>query len=426
MAAMFCRSAISTTRFIASSVIRQGASLHVAGTSGILGQQVHQINMPPRKVKVSSNVTVSTANQDGDVDTSRTIKRKRSAQKNYNESDGEDEDVTNEALIRKTAKHGANSKKPELSSSEDEDEPKVVSKAKKNRPSTTSSKKSKPEKATTNTGKQNSEGSEENVAIANYAKKGSLKIASWNINGIRAWLPKGGLDYISKEVPDVLCVQETKCSDDNLPNEIQSVNGYKSYFLAGDKKGYSGVGILTKIEPLKVTYGIRVAKHDLEGRVITMEFDDFFLVNVYVPNAGRGLIRLEYRMQWDKDFRAYLCKLKEQKAVILTGDLNVAHQEIDLANPKSNKRNAGFTQEERDGLTALLDQGFVDTFRRLYPDRAKAYTFWTYMMNARAKNVGWRLDYFIVSEQFIDRIIDNEIRDKVMGSDHCPIVLHIK
>uniref|UniRef100_A0A6M2CTQ2 DNA-(apurinic or apyrimidinic site) endonuclease n=1 Tax=Rhipicephalus microplus TaxID=6941 RepID=A0A6M2CTQ2_RHIMP len=254
-------------------------------------------------------------------------------------------------------------------------------------------------------------------------KPWNLKLCSWNVNGVRAWLGKEGLEYLKKEQPDVFAIQETKCSDSKLPPEIKNVEGYNAYFLAGDQEGYSGVGLLTKIKPLDVKYGIGVDKHDKEGRVITAEYEKFYLVAVYVPNAGKKLVRLDYRMEWDQDFRAYLKELETKKPVVLCGDMNVAHQEIDLANPKTNKKNAGFTQEERDGFTTLLDAGFVDSFRHLYPDKKGAYTFWTYMMNARAKNVGWRLDYFILSNALERNISDSLIHSEVMGSDHCPVVL---
>ncbi|XP_022703049.1 uncharacterized protein LOC111268356 [Varroa jacobsoni] len=420
---MLCRALIASVR-LASSVLQPKAPLHIVSLSGFLVQASYKISMPPKKVKASSAVGSSTADQVDKVGVDQRTRGKRVAQKqSYKESDNKNESNSNEKPAPKTSKR----KKKSDSSSEDVEQPKPKRSFKKSSPSTDGSK----QKLTTNkqvvkTKDLNNAGDDESNAAVNYDKKGSLKIVSWNINGVRAWLPKGGLEYLNREAPDVFCIQETKCSDNKLPKELESIRGYKSYFLAGDKEGYSGVGILSKIEPLKVSYGIGVNEHDAEGRVITMEFEDFFLINAYVPNAGRGLVRLDYRMKWDKDFRMYLCNLKKKKHVILTGDLNVAHQEIDLANPKTNKRNAGFTQEERDGLTALLEQGFVDTFRKLYPNRTKAYTFWSYMMNARAKNIGWRLDYFIVSEQFVSKVIDNEIRDKVMGSDHCPIVLHIK
>ncbi|GFQ96160.1 DNA-(apurinic or apyrimidinic site) lyase [Trichonephila clavata] len=264
----------------------------------------------------------------------------------------------------------------------------------------------------------------ENESKTADGKAWNLKMASWNINGIRAWLEKNGMSYLHHENPDILCLQETKCSDDKLPPEV-NVEGYHSYWLSGDKDGYSGVGLLSKEKPLSVQYGIGIEKHDNEGRVITAEYDQFYLVATYVPNAGRGLVRLEYRQEWDEDLRTYLKKLDEKKPVVLCGDLNVAHEEIDLANPKTNKKNAGFTKEEREGFSSLLSEGFMDTFRHLYPDEKGAYTFWTYMMNARAKNVGWRLDYFVVSKRFVNNICDSVIRKDVYGSDHCPICLFL-
>uniref|UniRef100_V5IDJ2 DNA-(apurinic or apyrimidinic site) endonuclease n=2 Tax=Ixodes ricinus TaxID=34613 RepID=V5IDJ2_IXORI len=258
---------------------------------------------------------------------------------------------------------------------------------------------------------------------AHDQKPWNLKICSWNVNGVRAWLGKEGLSFLEKENPDVFAIQETKCSDAKLPKEVKDVEGYHSYFLAGDQEGYSGVGLLSKIKPLDVKYGIGKEEHDKEGRVITAEFDKFYLVATYVPNAGKKLVRLNYRMDWDKDFRAYLKELETKKPVVLCGDLNVAHQEIDIANPKGNKRNAGFTQEERDGFTTLLNSGFLDSFRHLYPKKEKAYTFWTYMMNARAKDVGWRLDYFVLSKSLEKNLSNSIILKDVMGSDHCPITL---
>ncbi|GIY32063.1 DNA-(apurinic or apyrimidinic site) endonuclease [Caerostris darwini] len=282
----------------------------------------------------------------------------------------------------------------------------------------------------------------DNECQSTDGKPWNLKLASWNVNGIRAWLEKNGMLYVHHEKPDILCLQETKCSDDELPAEA-NIEGYHCYWLAGDQDGYSGVGLLSKEKPISVQYGIgktpfcgecknaanynmiNVVKHDIEGRVITAEYKKFYLVATYVPNAGRGLVRLDYRQEWDEHFRAYVKKLDEKKPVVLCGDLNVAHEEIDLANPKTNKKNAGFTKEEREGFSTLLSEGFVDTFRHLYPDSKGAYTFWTYMMNARAKNVGWRLDYFIVSKRFMESVCDSVIRKDVYGSDHCPITLFL-
>ncbi|XP_055683954.1 exodeoxyribonuclease [Lutzomyia longipalpis] len=246
-----------------------------------------------------------------------------------------------------------------------------------------------------------------------------LKVASWNVSGMRAWIGKGGMEYIEHEKPDIFCLQEIKCKNDDMPPEAR-VKGYHPYWLC--HSGYAGVAVYSKTMPMNVTYGIGDAELDEEGRAITAEFEKFYLVCVYVPNAGRGLVTLPKRLRFDEKFQAFVSRLDQNKPVIICGDMNVAHQEIDLANPKTNKKNAGFTQEERDSLTKLFCLGFVDTFRHLYPKQAKAYTFWTYMMNARAKNVGWRLDYFIVSERLAPAIVDSIMRSPVMGSDHCPIV----
>ncbi|XP_005101256.1 DNA-(apurinic or apyrimidinic site) endonuclease [Aplysia californica] len=256
-------------------------------------------------------------------------------------------------------------------------------------------------------------------------KESNFKIASWNINGVRAWLDKEGLSYLNAEQPDVLCVQELKCDVSKIPAAAE-VDGYSTHWLSGDTEGYSGVGMYFKKKPIKITDGIGISKHDKEGRVITAEFEKFFLVNTYIPNSGRGLVRLKYRSEeWDKDFRNYIKSLDAKKPVVWCGDLNVSHQEIDIKNAKGNKKNAGFTQEERDGFTEMLNEGFIDSFRHLYPEEEGAYTFWTYFMNARAKNVGWRLDYFVLSERFKEQMCDSVIRSKVLGSDHCPIVLHL-
>jgi AP endonuclease-1 len=262
------------------------------------------------------------------------------------------------------------------------------------------------------------------VATTGSGKTWNMKFSSWNVNGIRAWVEKNGHSFITAEDPDIFCLQETKCSSDSLPGSIKKFPGYKKYWLSGDKDGYSGTALFSKQEPVKVTYGIEVEKHDKEGRVITAEYDKFYFVAAYVPNAGRGLPRLDYRTQeWDVDFRNYLMKLDKVKPVILCGDLNVAHREIDLANPKTNTRTAGFTKEEREQFSELLKCGFIDSFRHLYPDVTGAYTYWTYMSNARAKNVGWRLDYFVISERLKDALCDCVIRKDVHGSDHCPITL---
>lgn len=250
-----------------------------------------------------------------------------------------------------------------------------------------------------------------------------MKLISWNVNGLRACMQKGFMDFFQKENADIFCLQETKLQQGQLELELP---GYHQYWNYAEKKGYSGTAMFTKEEPLKVTYGIGVAEHDHEGRVITAEFADFFVVTVYVPNSQRELTRLSYRMEWEKSFLQYLKKLEETKPVIYCGDLNVAHQEIDLKNPKTNHHNAGFTDEERECFGRVLENGFVDTFRTLYPDKKDAYSWWSYMGQARAKNVGWRIDYFVISEALKGRLAEAKIHSVVMGSDHCPVEADIK
>ncbi|XP_074145242.1 DNA repair nuclease/redox regulator APEX1 [Sminthopsis crassicaudata] len=257
-------------------------------------------------------------------------------------------------------------------------------------------------------------------------KTSTLKICSWNVDGLRAWIKKKGLDWVKEEAPDILCLQETKCSESKLPSELQDLPGLTHQYWSSptDKEGYSGVGLLSRQRPLNVTFGIGEEEHDQEGRVIVAEFEAFVLVTAYVPNAGRGLVRLEYRQRWDEAFRKFLKGLNAKKPLVLCGDLNVAHEEIDLRNPKGNKKNAGFTPQEREGFGELLQAvPLTDSFRHLYPEAAYAYTFWTYMMNARAKNVGWRLDYFLLSQSLLPSLCDSKIRSKALGSDHCPITL---
>ncbi|XP_076251401.1 recombination repair protein 1 isoform X2 [Rhynchophorus ferrugineus] len=253
----------------------------------------------------------------------------------------------------------------------------------------------------------------------------NFKITSWNVDGIRAWLKKGGLNIIEHDNPDILCLQETKCSEEKLPEEVTDLEGYHQYWCSSDKEGYAGVGVYTKEEPISVVKGIGDKEQDNEGRCLTLEYDKFYLVNVYVPNAGRGLVTLPKRLNFNESFKAYIKKLDKKKPVIVCGDMNVAHNEIDLKNPKTNKKNAGFTQEERDGMTDFLSDGYIDSLRELYPDQEEIYTFWSYMSNARAKNIGWRLDYFIYSERIKDLICDSVVRSEVYGSDHCPISLFI-
>ena len=250
-----------------------------------------------------------------------------------------------------------------------------------------------------------------------------MKLISWNVNGIRACVQKGFLDFFKEIDADIFCIQESKMQEGQLELELE---GYHQYWNYAEKKGYSGTAIFTKQEPLSVQYGIGIEEHDHEGRVITLEFEDFYMVTVYTPNSQDELKRLDYRMQWETDFLAYLKKLEEKKGVIFCGDLNVAHQEIDLKNPKTNRRSAGFTDEERGKFSEVLTAGFVDTFRHFYPELEGAYSWWSYRMNARARNAGWRIDYFCVSECLKDRLEDAKILTDVMGSDHCPIQLDLK
>ena len=250
-----------------------------------------------------------------------------------------------------------------------------------------------------------------------------MKLVSWNVNGIRACLNKGFDNFFKEVDADVFCIQETKCQEGQVELEY---DGYESFWNSAEKKGYSGTAIFTKMKPLSVKYGIGIEEHDKEGRVITLEFDKFYMVDIYTPNSKRELERLDYRQIWEDEIRKYLLKLNETKPVIMCGDLNVAHKEIDLKNPKTNTHNAGFTIEERNKMTELLDAGFVDTFRYLYPDKTDCYSWWSYMRKAREKNVGWRIDYFIVSESIKDKIKEASIYSEVMGSDHCPVGLEIE
>ena len=253
----------------------------------------------------------------------------------------------------------------------------------------------------------------------------SIKLASWNVNGIRSVLNKGALQsYLEESNPDIICLQETKAQEDQVDFDFSEL-GYYEYWNSAVRKGYSGTAIFTKIKPLSVTYGIGIEDHDQEGRVITLEFADYYLVTVYTPNAKRDLTRLDYRQLWEDDFLAYLNTLNAIKPIVFCGDLNVAHQEIDLANPKTNTKNAGFTIEERTKFSQIIEAGYVDVFRYRNPEVTGAYTWWSYMNKARQRNVGWRIDYFVVSPNIIDRIHDVKIRPEGMGSDHCPIELEI-
>ena len=250
-----------------------------------------------------------------------------------------------------------------------------------------------------------------------------MKLISWNVNGIRACITKGFKDFFNKIDADIFCVQETKCQEGQVELEFE---GYTSYWNSAEKRGYSGTAIFTKKKPINVKYGIGIEEHDKEGRVITLEFENFYMVDIYTPNSKRELERLEYRMVWENEIRNYLLNLNKTKPVIMCGDLNVAHKEIDQKKKKTNRRNAGFTDEEREKMTELLSAGFIDTFRYLYPDKENAYSWWSYMGRAREKNVGWRIDYFIVSKDIKDRIQEAAIHSEVYGSDHCPVELEIK
>ncbi len=250
-----------------------------------------------------------------------------------------------------------------------------------------------------------------------------MKLISWNVNGIRACVQKGFLDFFKEIDADVFCIQESKLQEGQIDLQLE---GYHQYWNYAEKKGYSGTAIFTKQEPISVSYGINIEEHDKEGRVITLEFEDFYMITCYTPNSQQELARLEYRMKWEDDFRIYIIELDRVKPVILCGDLNVAHKEIDLKNPKSNTKNAGFTPEEREKFTKFLESGFIDTFRYFYPDKEGAYSWWSYRFNARKNNAGWRIDYFTVSKKLADRLENAHIHTEIMGSDHCPVELILK
>lgn len=250
-----------------------------------------------------------------------------------------------------------------------------------------------------------------------------MKIVSWNVNGLRACVRKGFLDYFHKVDADIFCVQEIKLQDGQINLELE---GYHQYWNYAERKGYSGTAVFTKQKPLSVTYSVGTKETEKEGRIITLEFDTFYLVNVYTPNSKRDLTRLDYRLEWEDELYHYLKQLDEKKPIIYCGDLNVAHQEIDLKNHKTNHGNSGFTTEERGKMTRLLDSGFIDTLRYFYPDKDDIYTWWSYMKTIRERNIGWRIDYFIVSERMKDLLIDSHVHSDILGSDHCPIMLEIK
>ncbi len=249
-----------------------------------------------------------------------------------------------------------------------------------------------------------------------------MKLISWNVNGIRACLNKDFMRFFQKEDADIFCIQETKVSQNQIEMDLP---GYHQYWNYAEKKGYSGTAIYTKEKPLSHTYGMGIDEHDNEGRIISLEFEKFYMVTVYTPNSQRGLTRLDYRMKWEEDFLKYLKSIEEKKPVIFCGDLNVAHTEIDLKNPKSNRKNAGFTDEERNKFSTIISEGFIDTYRYLYPDKTDAYTWWSYMGKARERNIGWRIDYFCISSCLKDQIKDVMIYHDVLGSDHCPVGLEV-
>lgn len=250
-----------------------------------------------------------------------------------------------------------------------------------------------------------------------------LKLISWNVNGIRACVNKGFLDFFNNIDADIFAIQETKLQQGQIELEL---NGYTQYWNYAQKKGYSGTAIFTKIKPISIVYGINIEKHDTEGRVITLEFDNFYFITVYTPNSQQELTRLDYRLEWEKDFRNYLVNLAKAKPVIVCGDMNVAHNEIDLKNPKANIGNSGFTNEERSEFNKLIQSGFIDTYRYFYPNKEEVYTWWSYMRSSRQKNIGWRIDYFCVSNQLKNQLLDAKIHFNIMGSDHCPVELDLQ
>ncbi|WP_338627712.1 exodeoxyribonuclease III [Clostridium baratii] len=249
------------------------------------------------------------------------------------------------------------------------------------------------------------------------------KLISWNVNGLRACVKKGFLDYFNEVNADIFCIQETKLQEGQIDLDLKDYHMYWNY---AEKKGYSGTALFTKEEPISVKYGLGIEEHDTEGRVITAEFDDYYVVTVYTPNSQDKLARIDYRMAWEDVFRDYLKELEKNKPVIVCGDLNVAHKEIDLKNPKTNRKNAGFSDEEREKFSILLDSGFIDTFRYFYPELEGAYSWWSYRFNARKNNAGWRIDYFLVSNSLKDKLINAKIHSEILGSDHCPVELEIK
>ena len=261
------------------------------------------------------------------------------------------------------------------------------------------------------------------MILINSKEQIFMKLVSWNVNGIRACVGKGFLDYFNEIDADVFCIQETKLQQGQINLDLENYHQYWNYAV---RKGYSGTAVFSKKEPISVHYGIGVDEYDSEGRAITLEFDNYYLVNIYTPNSQRDLARLDYRLAWEDYLRDYLHKLDQNKPVVLCGDMNVAHKEIDLKNPKSNRKNSGFTLEERSKMTELLESGFIDSFRFLYPEKESIYTWWSYMNKVRERNIGWRIDYFLVSEKMKDSIVDAKVHANIMGSDHCPVLLELE
>ncbi|XP_069669002.1 DNA repair nuclease APEX1-like isoform X2 [Periplaneta americana] len=379
-----------------------------------------EVKTPSRQSKRNINKVVTYRDEDFSDDELPPKKATKTSRKAREDSDVSDD---SEKSKNKRKQKAEDSGDEDLDSNEDEEGEETKTKKSKAKDKVPPAKKAKADKPVLNKTESDYESIDfSSDKTTEDGKSWNLKISTWNVGGLKAWVKKNGIDFLKYEDPDIFCMQETRCSESKLPPEAK-VEGYHTYWVSGEKEGYAGVGLYTKEEPIKVTYGIGNEEFDTEGRLITAEYEKFYLVAAYVPNAGRGLVTLPKRMKWDPDLRNYLKELDSKKPVILCGDMNVSHQAIDLANPKTNTKNAGFTQEERDGMTALLEEGFVDSFRHLYPEKTGAYSFWTYMGNARSRNVGWRLDYFIISQKLIPNLCDNIIRSEVYGSDHCPITL---
>ncbi|KAJ2950387.1 hypothetical protein O0L34_g8630 [Tuta absoluta] len=397
-------------------------------------EEVEEKPEPAKKEPKGRKGKKAQPKEDGDTEEKEPASKKRKVNKKEEKGQGDskDDEVAEEAPEEeidepkpkgKRGKKEAPASAPEPSAEADEESADSEASSKRRKAPAEDSKKKAPAKNKTATNYEEIDFS--NNSKNPQGKEWNFKIACWNVDGIRAWMNKGGLDYIKYEKPDILCLQETKCAKEKLPEELANIPGYHAYWVDSDKDGYAGVGLYTAKLAMNVQYGLGDKDLDDEGRIITAEYEQFYLICTYVPNAGRKLVTLPRRLQWNEAFLNFVKELDKKKPVIICGDMNVAHNEIDLANPKTNRKNAGFTEEERAGMTSLLDAGFVDTYRHFHPDHTGAYTFWTYMMNARAKNVGWRLDYFLVSARLLAAVCDNVIRSEVYGSDHCPIALFL-